>query len=341
MLSFVNDYCETAHENILNKLNQIRLEKNPGYGTDSYCESAKNKIRKACNCPDADVYFLVGGTQTNQFVIDTMLSPYEGVVAASTGHVNVHEAGAIEFSGHKVLAIENVEGKIQAQTLNKYIEGFYADGNYEHMVFPGMVYISHPTEYGTLYTKKELSDIHEVCKKFNIPLYMDGARLAYALACEESDVTLEDIAALTDVFYIGGTKCGSLFGEAVVFTKKNTPKHIVAQIKQHGALLAKGWLLGVQFDELFTDDLYFKLGKNAISNAKILRDALKAKGYKLLMESPTNQIMIVVDDEKMKELAEKVNFSFWENIDETHTAIRFCTSWATTESDVRALIEIL
>ena len=349
MLSFVNDYCECAHEAILNRLQEIRLQKNPGYGTDDYCSAAKEKIRAACACPEADVQFLVGGTQTNMIVIDTMLKSYEGVIACETGHVSVHEAGAIEGSGHKVLPLpmdpapENT-GKLRAEDVDRCVSRFYADGNYEHMVFPGMVYISHPTEYGTLYTKQELTALHEVCSRYGIPLYVDGARLAYALACAEtgeSDVTLPDLAALADVFYIGGTKCGALMGEAVVFTKNNTPDRFLTRIKQRGALLAKGWLLGLQFDTLFTDGLYVKLGKNAIDTARRLREGLRSKGYEFLLTSPTNQIMVVVENEKMAELAKQVNFSFWDNIDETHTAIRFCTSWGTDMADVERLTEIL
>lgn len=341
MLSFVNDYCECAHENIINKIAEIRTEKNPGYGTDSYCRSAAEKIKTACKCPEAEVYFMVGGTQTNQNVIDSMLAPYEGVVSCTTGHVSVHEAGAIEFTGHKVLTVPEHKGKMCAKELEAYVATFYGDGNHEHMVFPGMVYISHPTEYGTLYSKQELTELRAVCDKFGMTLFMDGARLGYALACDETDVTLPDIAKLTDVFYIGGTKVGALFGEAVVFTKNNMPRHYNTLVKQHGAMLAKGWLLGLQFDVLFTDDLYVKIGRNAIERAAEIKAALKAKGYRFLLENPTNQILIVLEDEKLNELSKKVNTSFWEKIDDSHTAVRICTSWATTKEDVEKLIEIL
>lgn len=343
-LSFVNDYCEAAHPSILNRLSETALEKNPGYGTDAICASAAEKIRKACECPDADVYYLVGGTQTNLMVIDCMLQPYEGVVAAASGHVAVHEAGAIEFTGHKVLTLPEHLGKIDAGELDALVAGFYADGNYEHMVFPGMVYISHPTEYGTLYSRAELEALREVCDRYRLPLYMDGARLSYALASTEAgdcDLTLADIARLTDVFYIGGTKCGALFGEALVFTKNNMPAHFCTRVKQHGAMLAKGWLLGLQFDTLFNNDMYVRIGSNAIRTAKKLKKALAEKGYRFLIESPTNQTIVIVDNKKKAELAEKVNFSFWENVDENHTAIRFCTSWGTKDADVDRLIEIL
>lgn len=341
MLSFANDYAEGAHEKILRKLIDTNRESLPGYGTDRYCESAREKIRKACGCREADVYFLTGGTQTNQIVIDSMLAGYEGVLAAQTGHINTHEAGAVEYTGHKVLELPHKDGKLAAAEIRKYLEGFYGDANHEHMVFPGMVYITHPTEYGTLYTKKELEDVSEVCHRYNIPLYLDGARLGYGLAAEDTDVTLPDIAAYCDVFYIGGTKVGALCGEAVVFTKNNTPPHFMTRIKQHGALLAKGRLMGIQFDVLFTDDLYLENGRNAIRTAGLLRDAFAKKGYSLYLETPTNQIFVILENTRMKELREKVVFDFWEKYDEGHTVVRFATSWATNEEDVRKLTGIL
>ena len=255
MISFENDYSEGTHEEILRRLEEVNKEGITGYGNDSYCESAKEKIRQACKCPEADIYFLVGGTQTNQTVIDSVLQSYEGVIAAETGHVASHEAGAIEASGHKVLTLPQLEGKIQPKDVADYLNQFYSDGNHEHMVFPGMVYISHPTEYGTLYTRGELAELSDICQQYHIPLYLDGARLGYGLAVEDTDVIMEDIAEYCDIFYIGGTKVGAFCGEAVVFTKENAPRHFVTLIKQHGALLAKGWFLGVQFDTLFTDDL--------------------------------------------------------------------------------------
>ena len=283
MLYFLNDYSEGAHEKVLQHLIDTNMEQLPGYGTDHYCEEAKEKIKKACGCEDAEVFLLTGGTQTNQIVIDTMLQPYEGVVAAQTGHVSTHEAGAIEFTGHKVLTLPEKNGKIRAADLKNLVETFYGDENHEHMVFPGMVYISHPTEYGTLYTKKELEEISEVCHKYDLPLFLDGARLGYGLVSPETDVTLEDIARYTDVFYIGGTKVGALCGEAVVFTKK-APKHFMTMVKQQGALLAKGRLLGIQFDTLFTDDLYTKISRNAIDTAMKLKKALQEyKGSILLI----------------------------------------------------------
>lgn len=340
MLYFVNDYSEGAHEKVLQHLIDTNMEQLSGYGTDHYCETAKKKIKKACGCEDAEVYLLTGGTQTNQIVIDTMLAPYEGVVAAHTGHVSTHEAGAIEFIGHKVLELPEKNGKICASDLKELVETFYGDDNHEHMVFPGMVYISHPTEYGTLYTKKELEEISEVCHKYDLPLFLDGARLGYGLVSPETDVTLEDIARYTDVFYIGGTKVGALCGEAVVFTKK-APKHFMTMVKQQGALLAKGRLLGIQFDTLFTDDLYTKISKNAIETAMKLKKALQEKGYQLYLDSPTNQQFVVLENKKKEELGKKVQFDFWEKYDEDHTVIRFATSWGTKMEDIDALIELL
>ena len=270
-----------------------------------------------------------------------MLEQYEGVVSADTGHISTHEAGAIEASAHKVLAIPHKNGKITAKAVKQYFADFYADGNHEHMVFPGMVYISHPTEYGTLYSKKELEELSIVCHEYDAPLYLDGARLGYGLVSEENDVTLADIASLCDAFYIGGTKVGALCGEAVVFPKNNAPKHFMTTVKQHGALLANGRVLGVQFDTLFTDNLYFEISKNAIKTADTLKQALKEKGYTFYIDSPTNQIFLVLEDERLKELEQKVAVSFWEKADDNHTIIRLATSWATKEEEIKALIEIL
>lgn len=341
MLYFENDYSEGAHEKVLKHLIDTNMEQLPGYGHDAYCELAKQKIKEACECPDAEIFFISGGTQTNQIVIDAMLQGYEGVIAATTGHVSGHEAGAIEFTGHKVITIPQENGKISAKELKKYLTTYYNDASYDHMVFPGMVYITHPTEYGTLYTKAELEDISAVCHEYEIPLYLDGARLGYALASEGTDVSLADVANYCDVFYIGGTKVGALCGEAVVFTKKNMPKHFFTSVKQHGGLLAKGRLLGVQFDALFTDDLYFEIGKSAIACAKKLKDAFRDKGYTFYLDSPTNQIFIVLENQKIDELQKEVVFGRWEKADKNHTVVRFVTSWATKEEDVERLIELL
>ena len=341
MLSFQNDYQEGAHEKILKRLMETNLEPQSGYGSDSYTESAKEKIRKVCECPQADVWFLTGGTQTNQNVIDAMLQPYEGVVAASTGHVSVHEAGAIEFTGHKVLTIPQHEGKIYAEELESYLRGFWEDTDHEHMVFPGMVYISHPTEYGTLYTRSELENISAICEAYDIPLYLDGARLGYGLMSDNTDVTLGVISSCCDVFYIGGTKCGALCGEAVVFTHGNMPRQFVTMVKRRGAMIAKGRLNALQFDALFTDGLYEKICAPAVKLAIKLRDGLKAKGYRFALESPTNQQFIIVENSRLPELQSKVVYSFIEKYDAEHTVIRLATSWATTEEQVDELLSIL
>lgn len=341
MLNFSSDYIEGCHPKILEKFTETNMVPVTGYGDDEFCASAKKRIADACGLPEAQVEFLTGGTQTNQLIIDSMLKPFEGVVAALTGHVACHEAGAIEYTGHKVLTIPNHNGKMDAKELDSYVSDFFADGNHEHMVFPGMVYISHPTEYGTLYTKKELSDISEVCHKFNLPLFMDGARLGYGLMSKSTDVTLQDIAKLTDVFYIGGTKVGALCGEAVVFTKNNRPDHFVNLQKKHGALLAKGRLLGIQFDTLFTDDLYFKISEHAIEMAEYLKTKLKEKGIQMFIDSPTNQQFVVMENSKLEELKNHVVYSFWEKYDENHTVIRFATSWATKKENIDALISLL
>lgn len=314
MLHFENDYNKGAHPELLNALIETNDQGLSGYGTDSYCQQAADKIREVCSCPQAEVEFLVGGTQTNQVVISSMLVSYEGVIAAETGHVSSHEAGAIEFSGHKVLTLPSHNGKLLASEVATYIETFYADGNYQHMVFPGMVYISHPTEYGTLYSKAELEELSKICKHYQIPLFIDGARLGYGLAAKDTDVDFPTIAALSDVFYIGGTKMGALAGEAVVFTKKNRPKQFTTIVKQHGALLAKGRLLGLAFDRFFTDDLYLKIGKHAIDLAEELKIILEEKGYSFYLKSPTNQQFVIVENTKLTDLAKNVAYSFWKNM---------------------------
>ncbi|MFL0198100.1 threonine aldolase family protein [Clostridium sp. WILCCON 0269] len=323
------------------RLTDTNLLKAQGYGTDLFSQSARNKIREACGCPSAEVHFLVGGTQTNATVIDAVLKSYQGVIAANSGHISVHEAGAIEFGGHKVLTLPQKLGKITATDIQTLLSDYRNDANHDHTVMPGMVYLSHPTEYGTLYTREELRLISKVCRKNGIPLYLDGARLAYALACPENDITLQDLAELCDVFYIGGTKCGALFGEAVVIPRKNFIPHFFTIMKQHGALLAKGRLLGIQFDTLFTNDLYLHIGKPAIVTAEQIRCALMGHGYQPYFESPTNQVFVVLENTRMTELAEKVEFSFWEKYDDTHTVVRFATSWATNEADVEELLKIL
>lgn len=341
MLHFENDYNKGAHPALLEALVQTNLEGLSGYGTDKYTVRAIEKIRQATKCPHAQVTFLSGGTQTNQLVIDALLQSYQGVIAAETGHISSHEAGAIEFSGHKVLTLPHKEGKLEPALVRQYIEDFYADGNHEHMVFPGMVYISHPTEYGTLYSKSELEQLSQVCRQFEIPLFLDGARLGYGLAAD-TDLDLASIAELTDVFYIGGTKMGALIGEAVVFTKNNQPKHFVPIVKQHGALLAKGRLVGVQFDRLFTDDLYLELGRHGIEMAGKLRAILEEKGYPFYLQSPTNQQFIILENAQLEKLSQAgLAYSFWEKYDDNRTVIRLATSWSTSQEDLDELKKIL
>lgn len=339
MVSFECDYIAGAHPEILKRLAETNMESLPGYGMDHYTVSAKEKIRAACGCPEAEVEFLVGGTQTNSVIISTMLRDWEGVIAAESGHVSVHESGAVEFTGHKVLQLPAKDGKLEADAVRKYLETFYSDATHDHMVFPGMVYISHPTEPGTLYSKAELEALSALCHEYKIPLYLDGARLGYGLMSNASDLTLEDIARLTDVFYIGGTKVGALCGEAVVFTKNNMPQHFMTSIKKRGALLAKGRLLGIQFDTLFTDDLYFKISRHAIEMAERVKEIIRQKGWQVYMDSPTNQQLILMTEEEMAELGKTIVFDRWGIYDDTRTIVRIATSWSTTEEDMAVLAQ--
>ena len=340
-LSFASDYMEGAHPEILCRLLETNMEQTAGYGLDAYSESARKKIRATCQAADAEIFFLVGGTQANAVVIDALLRSYQGVIAAETGHISLHEAGAIEFGGHKVLTLAHEAGKITAAQIESALAAYREDANREHMVMPGMVYISQPTEYGALYSLAELSAISAVCRAGGVPLYIDGARLAYALACPENDVTLPDIARLADAFYIGGTKCGALFGEAVVFPKKNTVPHFFSIVKQHGALLAKSRIAGLQFDTLFTDRLYERGGEQAIRAADRIRRALREKGYRLFYDVPTNQIFLVLDDAAKRRLEAAAAIDFWEKLADGTTVMRIATSWATQDEDVERLIEIL
>ena len=340
-LYFECDYMKGAHPSILNRMVETNRMATIGYGVDEISESARAKIRKACGCENAMVQFLVGGTQTNAVVIDAFLRPWQGVIAAQTGHISVHEAGAIEAGGHKVLTLPSTRGKIFPEEVELYVKDFYQDANHEHMVMPGMVYLSQPTEYGTLYSREELVQFRRVCDKYHMALYIDGARLAYALACPENTVTLSDLAALCDAFYIGGTKCGALFGEAVVIPDPQRIPAFFTLVKQHGALLAKGRLLGIQFDTLFTDDLYMEIGKTAIEAAGRIQAALVRKGYRLWQESPTNQLFIIMENSKLEDFGRKVVYSFWEKYDDSHTVIRLVTDWGTTPEEIEALISIL
>lgn len=341
MLHFDCDYMEGAHPEVMRRLLETNLEQTVGYGMDGHTAEAKRLVMEACGLSEGSVYFLVGGTQTNATVIDGLLRRHEGVVAAATAHINVHESGAIEASGHKVLVIPPHNGKLDAKEVDAYIADFYRDETYEHMVAPGMVYISHPTEYGTLYSLAELTELSAVCRKAGIPLYMDGARLGYGLVAEGTDVSLQDIARLCDVFYIGGTKVGALFGEAVVITRNDLLPHFFPLIKQHGALLAKGRLLGVQFETLFTNHLYTDLSRHAVRLAMKIKDAFRRHGYRMLIDSPTNQQFFVLPNGIMDKLREHASFEMWGPRGERETPVRFVTSWATKESDVDALAGML
>ena len=341
MLHFESDYMEGAHPRILERLAETNFERTAGYGADPYSERARQRIRAACGCPDAAVFFTVGGTQTNAVAADALLRPWQGVLAAESGHIGVHEAGAIEATGHTVLTLPHRDGKLRAAEVEAWIRRFYADANFEHMVAPGMVYVSHPTEWGTLYTRAELEALRDVCRRHGIPLYLDGARMAYALAAEGTDVGLETVAACCDVFYIGGTKCGALFGEAVVFPDPALAAHFFSVAKRRGAVLAKGRLLGIQFDTLFADGLYMRLGARADALAAKLRRALADKGYELRAANPTNQIFVVVENERLAELSERAGCAFWEAADEHRTVVRFALGWDARASDVDELIALL
>lgn len=340
-IRFECDYGEGAVWEIMDRMMKTNLMQTPGYGMDEISESARARIRALCKKPEAEVQFLVGGTQANMTVICSILRPHQGVVAATTGHINAHETGAVEATGHKVLAVPGKEGKICAQQIEELYRAHWADGSHEHIVQPGMVYISFPTEYGTLYTKSELQEISRVCRACRLPLFIDGARLGYGLMSCKNDLSLEEIADLCDVFYIGGTKCGALFGEAVVITNPELARDFRYLIKQRGGMLAKGRLLGLQFDTLMSDDLYFRISEHADRLAMRLREAFTAKGYPMLVDSWTNQQFPILPKEEIDRLSEQFAFEFWEKVDEEHSAVRFCTSWATTEESVEQLIAAL
>ena len=335
------DYTAGAHPAVFRALSASNLENTPGYGTDHYCTEAAAKIRRACRAPKAEVFFLTGGTQTNALTLDALLKPYEGVLAAETGHIAVHEAGAVEFTGHKVLTLPAKDGKIAAESILSWCENFYADEAHEHMVFPGVIYLSQPTEYGTLYSLAELEEIREAADRYGLKIYADGARLAYALACPENDVSLPDLARLCDAFYIGGTKCGALFGEALVLTKPGLVPHFITIEKQHGAMLAKGRLLGVQFKRLFERDLYGQIGRHAIEMARRLREGLKAAGFEPAIPSPTNQIFIRVSPELYRRLQAEQIGGFWLNEADGSVTVRFVTSWSTRQEELVHLFNVL
>ena len=350
MLHFDSDYLEGAHPAIIERLVATNLDQTSGYGTDEVCERARARIREACEAPDAAVYFLVGGTQTNAAVADQILRPWEGIICATTGHITAHEAGAVEACGRKTLPLPQHDGKLDAAEARALCEAYWADENREHITAPGAVYISHPTEYGTVYSLAELEELAQVCRDFGMRLFMDGARLGYGLAATGADVTLPDIARLCDAFYIGGTKVGALCGEAVVFTRPGLDDHFFTLMKKRGALLAKGRFLGLQFDVLFEQEegpdgtlalRYENAGRHAVELAQRLADGFRAKGYELHLASPTNQQFVVLDDAARERLARHASFGFWERTPDGRTVVRFATSWATRPEAVDELLALL
>ncbi|WP_090738116.1 low specificity L-threonine aldolase [Paenibacillus sp. Mc5Re-14] len=339
MIRFECDYTEGAHERILQRLLETNEEQTPGYGMDDHCEKARAYIKKACDSENADVHFLVGGTQTNTTVISSILRPHQGVIAATSGHIAVHETGAIEAIGHKVLTLPSEDGKIRGEQVKELYDAHWSDSAPEHCVQPGMVYISQPTENGTIYSRSELEVLSKVCREYGLPLFIDGARLGYGLVAEDSDVSLADIAMLCDVFYIGGTKIGAMMGEAVVILNDALKKDFRYMIKQKGGLLAKGRMLGIQFETLFEDGLYFEISKHAIDMAMLLQKGLTEQGFSFLYHSTTNQQFPIISDRILQALSEKYTYSFWEKVDDTHTAVRFCTSWATKKENIEMLLQ--
>lgn len=340
--SFESDYNNGCLPEILRRLSETNDEKASGYGFDPYTERAKDRIRKACDMTEAEVHFLVGGTQTNATAIDSLLQGCEGVLSVDTGHINVHESGAVEAFGHKVLVLPGIAGgKMAVSQIDDYMRKFLADETYPHMVQPGMVYITLPTELGALYSRKELADIYTVCQQYGLRLYVDGARLGYGLMAEGNDIDLPFLAHHCDAFYIGGTKVGALLGEALVYTNTRAPKYIFTIIKRHGALLAKGRVLGLQFDTLFTDGLYFRVSRHTIDMAQALRKVFAKHGLSLGIDSPTNQQFVILSKEQKQRLAEEIAFEIWEPLPNDHLLCRFVTCWATTEADIAALDEAL
>lgn len=340
MRTFECDYTEGVHPKLLEALTRTNMEQMSGYGADPYTARAAQKIKAACGAPDATVTFLSGGTQANMIAIDLLLEPFEGVLSPRTGHINVHEAGAVEFTGHKVLALPEHDGVLDVDAFEAYLAQFYADATHEHMVRPGLLYLTHPTEYGTLYSMAQLRRIRAICDRYDVKLYVDGARLGYALGCPQNDISLCDLAALCDAFSLGGTKLGALCGEALVFTK-TAPKHLLSQVKRHGGLLAKGRVLGVQFDALFTDGLYQAIGTEAIRHARRIRTILERKGYPFAWESPTNQQFVLLSDAEAETLMRTVGFDLWGRAGEGHWIARFTASWSTTDADVDELERVL
>ena len=337
--NFMNDYNECAHERILSAVADANREQDNSYGLDTRCERARALILARLNQTTSDVHFLVGGTQTNTTIIAASIKPYQGVICAESGHINTHETGAIEATGHKVLPLPSADGKITADQIRQYTAAHYADGNAEHIVQPGMVYISQPTEVGTIYSKRELEAIFQVCLDYEMPLYVDGARLGNSFAANGADVFLPDLARLTSAFSIGGTKMGALFGEALVINDSRFKKDFRYHIKQHGGMLAKGRLLGIQFETLFADGLYDEIGQHAVKQAQRIAHGVQAKGYALFAQSPTNQVFPILPRTLLQSISRDFGYSFWQAYDEQNDVVRFCTSWATPPEMVTALLD--
>lgn len=341
MLYFNSDYMAGGHPAVMRLLNDTNLLHTPGYGEDSFTREAARMILNECGIPEGEVFFAVGGTQANAVVADRLLDRNDGVIAADTAHISTHEAGAIELNGHKVIELTGKNGKLQAIDIDRYAAAFYADDTNPHMVRPRMVYISFPTELGTIYSSAELKDIYSVCQKRDMLLYIDGARLAYGLAARGNDLTIKDIAASCDAFYIGGTKCGALFGEAIVTRRPELFRRFFSLMKMHGAVLAKGRLLGIQFKALFEDGLYYQIGKEAVELAEKLKDGFAAHGYQLYLDSPTNQQFVALPNEVIDSLKADVSFELWGPRGESESIVRFVTSWSTTDEDINSLLAML
>ncbi len=338
MLRFECDYAEGAHPRILEALLKTNRDQTPGYGLDPFCESARRIIGMACGNSKMDIHFIAGGTQANATVIASILRPHQAVICAETGHIAGHESGAIEATGHKVITLPTEDGKITAKQVRQVVMEHWNDPTHEHMPQPAMVYISHPTETGLIYTKQELTELSNACRERRIPLYLDGARLGYALAAEGNDVFMADLAKLCDVFYIGGTKVGAMFGEAVCIVNDKYKDDFRYHIKQHGGLMAKGRFLGIQFETLFRDGLYLEISKNAVEQAMRIKEAFKNTGCEFLYDSPTNQQFPILNRMVYNELSKLYTFSTWEKLPNERYAVRFCTSWATKDEYVDTLI---
>ncbi len=338
MIRFDSDYTEGCIPEILEAIARENYTQLQGYSEDPVSQRARERVKAACQAPDADVHFLVGGTQANTTIIAAALRPYQGIISAATGHIACHETGAIEATGHKVIDLSTTTGRLNAEQIRRHCAAHWANASFEHIPQPAMVYLSHPAENGSLYSLAELEEIRAVCDEYGLILFLDGARLGYGLASPVTDVTLPDLARLTDVFYIGGTKVGALFGEAVVIRNNALKKDFRYMIKRHGGMLAKGWLLGLQFDTLLDQDRYLTIARKAVSQAMRIKEAFEKKNCRFFMESWTNQQFPILDNETLHQFDGKYAYSVWEPVDETHTAVRFCTSWATTDENVDALV---